>query len=419
MKLPILNLKPLGMNWVVDPNNSDYLPPDFISRLTRFRSSGALVESSSGVKYTKKDVLGKGSYGIVHSCVRSTDKKLVAIKTLIDASLESVIKETMIQSIIYQFTKDMKHPEVGLSGPYCPAVFEVGYDETTEKCYIVSELMRATTYKLLSTHDGYNDELETLVPTIFMQISTMLINLYNMLQFNHRDFKSDNCMYVRDEAGNINVRLIDFGFSCINYGKVQISGGEGMFKFCSLKSRDLTQFTYELYKYHKYFPDDLREVLEALLVFKDGEEICYMHKQCNDMEEWRDTYTFLNSNVANPNATPLTVLNVFKAYKNKKDWRSKLAFVPASIPKEMPAILLKCPSTKVYNPVTQRCVLATGAIGKALLLAAKSANNKRVSSAAVAIKHCPKDKPDYNPKTRRCVLPCKKGKKRNSTFKCA
>jgi len=418
MGLPVLNLKAVGMDWTIDPRKTNSIPPDFLSRLTRFRSDDQVVESRSGVIYTKKDVLGKGSYGIVHSCVRSTDNALVAVKTMAGADAEDLIEETLIQAIIYEFSKDLKHPEIGLTGPYCPALYEVGYDETNGNCYIVSELMRATTYKLLTTHDGYDEELERLVPTIFMQISTIMNDLYNRLGFNHRDFKSDNCMYIRESSGAIQTRLIDFGFSCINYGKVQISGGGGMFKFCSLKSRDLTQFIYEVYKFHRYLPDDLREVLKALLVFKDGDTVCYLDKKCEQMTEWKDIYGFLNTQVANPNGTPRTVFKVFKAYSQKKDWRKALAYSPIEIPREMPAVPLVCPANKIYNPITQRCVKVDGAVGTRLLAAAAAAPNKRVSAALIAIKNCSKEKPNYNPKTRRCLKACPEGKKRNSTFKC-
>jgi len=406
------------MNWVVDPRASSAIPDDAVSKLMRFRSDDSSVESSSGVVYKKVAVLGTGSYGSVVSCKRSTDNKLVAVKILDSSSVEDTLQETIIQTIIYQLTKDSKHPEVGLVGPYCPAVFEVGYDETNEQYFIVSELMIATTYKLLTSSDGFNDVLDTMVPTILIQLSTILNDLYGLIKFNHRDFKSDNCMYVRDDDGNIQVRLIDFGFSCINYGNIQISGGGGTFKFCSLKSRDLTQFIYELYKYHRYLPEDLREVMEAVLIFKTPDSICHMYKKCNEMTEWRDTYTFLNTELANPNGTPQAVLRVFKAYLAKKNWRKMLAYSPIALPSEKPAVPIVCPLNKVYNPNTQRCVKADGYTGKRLLEAARGSMNRKISAASVAIKACPSAKPNYNPKTRRCVLPCKKGKKRNTTFKC-
>lgn len=406
------------MNWVLDPHSSTSIPENAVSKLRRFRSDDESIESSSGIVYRKLAALGSGSYGSVVSCLRSTDKKKVAVKILTDSPIEDTLKETIIQAMIYQVSKDLKHPEIGLNGPYCPAVFEVGYDETTNQCFIVNEIMEGTTFKLLTASDGFNDVLESIVPTILIQISTMMIDLYKILQFNHRDFKSDNCMYVRNEDGEIQARLIDFGFSCVNYGNIQISGGGGTFTYCSLKSRDMTQYIYELYKFHPYLPDDIREVLQAILVFKTPESICYMYKKCNEMVNWRDTYTFLNTPLANPNGTPDAVLKIFKAYAAKKNWRKMLAYSPIELPSEKPAVPIVCPANKVYNPATQRCVKADGAIGKKLLLAARESKNRNVSAAAVGIKACPTRKPDYNPKTKRCVLPCGQGKRRNATFKC-
>jgi len=416
--LPSLNLKPLGMGWVIDPRSKNAMPDNAVSLLRNFKNEAETVISGSGIVYKKLAVLGQGSYGYVFSCERSTDKRKVAVKILSDTSIKDTINETIIQTIIYYATKDIKHPEIGLNGPYCPAVYEVGYDSITGESFIVSELMAGTTYKLLTASDGYNDILDTLVPTVLIQISTMLIDLYKLLKFNHRDFKSDNCMYMRDEMGNVQARLIDFGFSCINYGNVQISGGGGDFKFCSLESRDLTQYIYELYKYHGYLPQDLREVFEALLTFKEPGGTCQMYKDCEDMTEWRDTYKFLNSEVVNPNGRPQTVLNVFKAFLDKRNWKKELAYSTMKLPREKPAVPIRCPRNKVYNPNTQRCVSAAGTVGKRLLKSARNFKDKKTSAAVVGIKACPSKKPDYNPKTRRCVLPCKSGKKRNTTFKC-
>ena len=417
--LPSLNLKPLGMGWVIDPRSKNAMPDNAVSLLRNFKNKEDAVISSSGVVYKKLAVLGKGSYGYVFSCERSTDNLKVAVKVLSDTSIKDTINETIIQTIIYYATKDIKHPEIGLNGPYCPAVYEVGYDPETGESFIVSELMAGTTYKLLTASDGFNDVLDTLVPTILIQISTMLIDLYKILKFNHRDFKSDNCMYIRDKMGNVQARLIDFGFSCINYGNVQVSGGGGDFKFCSLESRDLTQYIYELYKYHGYLPRDLREVFEALLTFKEPDGTCEMYKKCQEMTEWRNTYTFLNSQIVNPNGRPQTVLNVFNAFLDKRDWRKELAYSVMKLPREKPAVPIRCPRNKVYNPNTQRCVSAVGAVGKRLLKSVQDFKDKKTSAATVSIKACPSKKPDYNPNTRRCVLPCKDGKKRNSTFKCA
>jgi len=421
MALVPINLAPFGMRWVLDPNFNVVLPPGFVSLLNTFVKSGERIISGTGVIYAIQGSLGRGSYGDVFLCKRSTDGKEVAVKAIVSRNLENDMSEVVIQTLIYLFTKDLKHPEIKLEGPYCPAIYEIGYENSTKTLFIVNEVMRATTYSLLETRKAAKDELRTLVPTIMCQLSTILIDLYRMFKFNHRDFKTDNVMYVRNFTGYPQMRLIDFGFSCINFGNMQVSGGGGSFKYCSLASRDLTQIMFELYKYHSYLPESIKDLLRSLLTFKMGSRICHMYQECDSMKDWKDTYDFLNTDVANPNGIPEVVFNVMATYLGKGDWRMMLKYVPKEspvLPKEGPAVPAICSKGKVHNPNTNRCVKANGALGKALIAAAASATNKRVASALIAIKHCTKGKPDYNPLTKRCVKSCPKGRKRNSTFKC-
>jgi hypothetical protein len=421
MALPLINLAPFGMRWTLNPATSVVLPPGFQSLLNPFVSVAGKFISGSGATYSVEESLGKGSYGEVFLCKRSTDSKQVAVKVVKTNNLENDISEVIIQTLVYLFTKDIKHPEIKFEGPYCPAVYEIGFDKSQGKLIIVNEVMRATTFKFLEDRKGEKEELRTLVPTILCQVSTMLIDLYRIFRFNHRDFKTDNIMYIRNYKGYPQMRLIDFGFSCVNIGNLQVSGGSGTFKYCSLASRDLTQVMFELFKYHKYLPVEIKDVLKSMLTFKVGPKVCEMYTECDNMKDWKDTYDFLNTDVTNPNGIPEVVFNVMATYLQKGDWRAHLAYVPhvsPVLPKEKPAVPIICSKGKVHNPNTNRCVKAEGQLGKALIAAAASATNKRVASALIAIKHCSKGRPNYNPLTKRCVKSCPKGRKRNSTFKC-
>lgn len=421
MQLAPIDLTPFGMRWVLNPASNVVLPPGYRSWLNTISRRADRIISSTGAFYQIQGSLGSGSYGEVFLCRRSTDGKEVAVKTVVSKNLDNDITEVIIQILVYLFTKDLKHPEIKLEGPYCPTVYEVGYEPSTQTLFLVNEVMRATTYTLLDTRKGEKEELRTLVPTILCQISTILIDLYRMFKFNHRDFKTDNVMYVRNARGYPQMRLIDFGFSCVNYGNLQVSGGSGSFKYCSLASRDMTQLMFELFKYHKYLPDEIKDVLKSLLTFRAGARVCHMYKECDNMKDWKDTYDFLNTDITNPNGIPEVVFNVMATYLGKGDWRALLAYTPVEspvLPKEQPAVPILCSKGKVHNPNTNRCVKANGALGKALIAAAASATNRRVASALIAVKHCSKAKPNYNPVTKRCVKSCPKGRKRNSTFKC-
>jgi hypothetical protein len=222
----------------------------------------------------------------------------------------------------------------------------------------------------------------------------------------------------------VQVRLIDFGFSCVTYNGIYIAGSGGpAFQHCFLPSRDMTQFLYEMYKYHPYLPAAVRSLLLAVLTFPGPSgRLCKMYKGCKGIKEWRNSYEFLNDKaVVNPNCQSNNLYLIARAFYEGKPWRpllqAGLATVP--IPIAAPAVAVaQCPAGKVWNPNTRRCVLATGAVGRALLATAAVAP-AAVGPAAIGIKACPATKPDYNPATRRCVKACPAGKRRNpATFKC-
>jgi hypothetical protein len=418
-ELPI-DLKPYGMNWFFDPINKIIVPKDYLSRLNKFtiakKEDGNLVIESNveGHLYTTKGILGKGTYGTVYLADRSDGKEITLKLIEPGVPIPGNIKESIVQLIVYELTKGLRHEEIGLFGPYAPALYEIGFSENTRQLFIVSEKMRATTNSMLKTRESRPDMLRIDVPNMLIQIATILEDLYVLCNFNHRDLKSDNCMYIRDEAGNMQIRLIDFGMSCLKYGKREITGSTIEFVHCSLKTRDMTQLLFELHRFHKYFPDDLKRVLEGLLTFKRDGVLCKMYEDCAKQTKWTNTYSYLNSDEPNPNCSPLVVINVMTAYKNKEDWKVHLDYVPG---KEVVknTLKIKVPKGRLLNPNTGRLVKADGKKGKELLVSSKKNKSKAKS---IGLKPCPTSQPIFNPFTRRCVSKCSPGHKRTSTFKC-
>lgn len=428
--LPI-DLKPFGMNWFFDPINKIIVPKDYLARLSKFamgkKEDGNIEIFSNGGEpsFLTKGVMGKGTFGTVYLADRSDGVEMVMKIIEPGVSIPGNLKEAIIQHVIFDLTKGIAHPEIGLYGPYAPALYQVGYIENTKQLFIASERLRATTKAMLETRVKHPDMLRKDCPQMLIQIATILEDLYVLCEFNHRDMKSDNCMYIRDQAGNMQVRLIDFGMSCMKYGDYEITGSTMDFMYCSLKTRDMTQLIFELQRFHKYMPADLMEVFEALLTFKRGASLCKMYEDCVGQKSWKDTYSYLNTEDPNPNCSPLVVINVMTAYKAGSNWRVHLDFVPgATVKKTSPKVTAKkaesaaksAPKGKLYNPETDRFVDANGKKGQELLADLK---NKKVSAEAIGLKSCPKDRPDFNPFTRRCVSSCDKGFKRNATFKCA
>ena len=403
------------MLWDLNPNSFSSVPMDWAKKINAVtEEADGKFKTQTGNTYTKGAYVGGGSFGKVYDCVRESDGKNIVMKIIANGNGYLLVKESIIQIVIVELTKDIKNGSL-LSGPFAPVLYEIGYNPTTKDCYIFSEKMRQTTHALIKSRELYPDDQRKDLGRVLLQISFMMEELWRLLKFNHRDFKSDNCMYIRDGAGNIQARLIDFGFSCIKFGNMQIEGGGATFRHCNLAGRDLTQYIYEIYKYHPYVPADMKNVFEKLLTFPMGGKPCFMFKKCGSgMKEWKDVYKFLNDDqIANPNGTPECVSSVIDKFLKGEDWTVALKYtalrrkvLPAPAPAAAPAaaVAKACPPDKILNPATGRCVNLKGEIGAAL---------RRAGVAA-----CPPSAPNYNPKTRRCVKACAAGKQRNATFKC-
>jgi hypothetical protein len=420
-----MDLRQYGLDWSLNADSSIAVPADFAKRINSVNVNLDTV-SFSGVNpnsYKLGTRLGGGTFGEVFECTRLRDGLKGVIKIAKSVDPYALIKEALIQIIIVDVTKDKKHPEIDFYGPYAPILYDIAYEPTTGTGYIVSQQMRKTIHASIweKKDPPLSAELPKMVGRALIQVSTMLEELGKMLNFNHRDFKTDNCMYFRDSANKVQVRLIDFGFSTITYNKMSISGKGIGFKHKYLPTRDMTQFMYELYAYHKYIPDALKAPLEDLLTFPNYGTVCKLYKGCGKVQSWRNTYTFLNSDIVmNPNGNPHVVKQVFLKVQAGLPYKLDLAYEPGmqGLFVAKPSVPIVPPNGKVYNPDTGRYVLATGAVGRKLLAEVGVAKDKGAVVAGIGLKKCPPLKPDFNPNTRRCVKACPSGKKRDAAFKC-
>jgi hypothetical protein len=422
-----INLRQFGIDWELTPDSMFVAPADYEDRINKVRIAGPNVEFH-GVnpnKYKIGGYLGGGTYGSVYECKRASDGLDCVMKIVKDAEAYNFMKEALIQIIIVETTKDKKHPEIGFYGPYAPILYDIAYDKTDKKGYIVSQKMRATVSALLKARasPALKPDLIQASSLVFIQLGTMLSELYRTLGFNHRDFKTDNCMYIRDHLNQVQIRLIDFGFSFIRFHKLKIRVSTFDFQFNSLAKRDLTQFMYELYTYHKYLPAEVTKPLEDLLTFPVGKDVCRMYAGCDRMKEWKNTYEYLNSDkIENPNGDALVVKKVFMKVQMGHAYKGDLAWAPGMMGLFVakPAVPVKAAKGKIYNPDTGRYVAVSGVVGKRLLaqINAAKAANKNAVAAGLGVKICKEPKPVLNPKTKRCVKACAKGQVRNKSFRC-
>jgi hypothetical protein len=424
----VINLKQFGLNWTISSDDPVVIPDDFLKLINKvdverniFRFRGV-----NNYNYIRGKFLGGGTYGQVYECIREDDNLPCVIKIVEGVRLYDIIKESLIQ-ILVEKTKNIKNPAINFNGPYAPIFYSIGFNERSGVGYIVTEQMRNTVEKMLEARKGKGMTQDLIAASCItmVQISTMLKDLNKLLRFNHRDFKTDNCMYIRN-ANGIQLRLIDFGFSYVRLNKLRISCTGIGFKHSSLVTRDLTQFMYELYRNHNgYLPKEIKTPLQDLLTFPVNDTVCKMYKGCPGVQRWRNTYEFLNSEtIVNPNGDPAVVRKVFLNVYNNLPYKADLAYAPGmqGLFVAKPAIPIQPPAGKIYNPATGRYVLLDGAIGRLLVnqLDAVNPGDKNGVAAGIGIKACKSPKPNYNPKTRRCVKACPDGRVRNATtFKCA
>jgi serine/threonine protein kinase len=462
----MLHLAQFGLNWSINTEDAGttVIPDDYKTKISVVSTLGSdyTVSRPDGTKhiYRKGTKLGAGTFGEVSECslvdkvggvAGPGDYIMKEMRFDDERDLKNSLRESIIQVIIAKETERSEYPEFNLKGPFAPRVYNFAYNAATDKVYIFAERMRKTVRDLVKGWEA-GAESGRDVAVMLLRVAIVLSELFNKFGFNHRDFKSDNCMYIRDAAGNIMPRVIDFGFSCIKFNKLTINTNMRHFRYCSIGGRDMTQFIYEIAKYFPNVTKKFAPVARALLTFKRGDKVCDMLRGDCGIGRWGNTYDFVNTQSGqNPNGHPGVVRNVCNAFIKGEDWKARLLWPrPGTVHLPLPKVTKKrapsknpvpvvakvvdsrkakaCPAEKPdYNPKTRRCVKScppgkTRGPGfkcvKAPLPALAVAPLPVHVPAVAPMKACPSAKPNYNPKTKRCVKACPSGQKRNSTFKC-
>ena len=120
------------------------------------------------------------------------------------------------------------------------------------------------------------------------------------LSFNHRDLKDDNIMYTKIGDKMI-YKLIDFGFSCLQWNQLQIKTSLQfpIERPCFKEGRDLAQLIYYLIYFQGYnFSARLNEWMRSrLFVNYSGSRVSLSNWISTPQEiPWPYTYGFFNRN---------------------------------------------------------------------------------------------------------------------------
>lgn len=392
-----MDLRPFGIAHVLTPQSKlSKLGSHSVSHadvVENYAGNVTGFEFESGT-YTRITTLGAGMYGTTHR-VEDGEGNDFAVKVVRVGrnDLHGFLKECIIQILLEKGSRNKAH------GPYVPVVYEVGYNRETERAFLRTERLEQTAYTYINDHSP--EENDKIVPAMLTQISKILYRFGRRFQFNHRDLKTDNIMF-RTVDGKIRFKLIDFGYSCITWRGLNISGN-GYFsarKTCFRTDRDLTQLMYNVARYHTAnISDELHERIREMIVANVGKaHVCDMVVGCNKLEQWRNTYNFLNrKNVFVPGGEPMAVVDEMQRFRNGLPFQG--------FPPRARSPMKPCEHGKVRNPVTRRC--------------------KTTQPERGQVKQCAEGKV-WNPVTRRCKTfrpelenpeyekPCKEGKVRNS-----
>lgn len=293
-----------------------------------------VIRNNNTVTFTKKDgseikmnlskQLGKGSYGAAWSTDVEIDKGVKLIVKIIGSShIKSksalanyeydIVQEAFTQIIIYEATKDIILPEINLSGPFAPKLFFIGKD--SNNFYIVSERLEANVNDFLK-----NLPTTEFIKTTIVQLSKILEILYDKIKFNHRDFKPDNIMFKMIDK-KINVRLIDFGFSCLKYRELSISAISSEIYasqlHCKSKIRDMHSFLYYLVYYTAYrrIQCPVKRLIKALMETSYGRYPADWSASYNMF----NTYNSEGAKTAAVNCSFGVVYNIFLSIKFSSD----------------------------------------------------------------------------------------------------
>jgi len=329
-----IDLSRYGIDFIFDPAKGiDAIPEDFADKVSKISVSDNIYTFTSlrGFKnvYTLGLEIGAGSFGNVYRCKREGNITPMVIKIKSDIDVMNLIKESLIQIIIYNTS--LTYNSKGITGPFTPQLFDVGYNPLTNTYCIVSEYVQDTVRHVLQdTPIANTEKSDMFIVNVLSQLCIMLSYLFTNLQFNHRDLKTDNIMVNVTKTGLLRVYLIDFGFSCVHYDGLIIEGNDAEFAVCSNESRDLTQLLYEINFNAKikqfYFSQRFRNLLVDLLLAPNGGEICLLNEGCKGLKEWKNTYRFLNVEQSTPNCEPDVVLDILKLYLDGADYKNRLPF---------------------------------------------------------------------------------------------
>lgn len=400
-----MDFRPYGIDLVLKPStklqsiNASLIQTGFIKATLRLE---VLEFSFPSGDYKVQRILGEGTYGITYS-VQGPDNKPYAVKLIQfeKDSARAFLKECMIHILLMQESKNEKN------GPYVPIFYEVGYDEYRKTAFIRTEMLDGSYDSLIRNVSQPKNDI--LIPYTLIKISEILDFFNIRLRFNHRDLKGDNIMFKKKSETAVELKLIDFGLSCLTWKGIRINGeGYSGLKSCYKPDRDLSQFLYSLARFErKYISNELLIRLEQILhAIIGNKQECDALTDCPlyGLKDWYSSYNFYNrSNVKIPSAIPTVIKQEMIRFREGKPFQGFIQEKMA--PKQFKKTLKQCKKGEIWDIQTQQCKRKTYkkpcGKGKVRNPLTNDCQTVPIPISILDMKPCPKGK-RYNPITQRC-----------------
>jgi serine/threonine protein kinase len=244
--------------------------------------------------------MGKGTYGSAY-LVKPNYENTTYIMKVVDVQsskeIRDVLGEAIMNILLYEGTAFEPN------GPFVPKVYEIGITSDNKSVCVRYERMDNILTAYIEKHSISENEI--LIPQTLLQIIDMCELLETKFQFNHRDLKSDNIMYVLKD-GKPQWRFIDLGASCMKWNGYIIDS-KSIFKSerpCTHIGRDITFLVTEFVIDIRNISNSLRNLLKSFISFPIRGQVCALNSlQCKhaNYKSWNNLYDLLNnSNVINP-----------------------------------------------------------------------------------------------------------------------
>ena len=304
-----MDLSPFGINVTLGPEtNVDSLG---IKNILIARRNGSVL--NIGNDYGIVQLLGRGIYGETYKGY-DDNNGIFAVKIISSpSSLNLVIKECIINILLG------KESEGRENGPYAPRFYKIGYNPITSEVYIVTELLTGTLHSFIKAN-GEQENDKMLIDAL-IQVSEILLFFGDRLQFNHRDLKPDNIMFLKNSYGAYEFKLIDFGLSCLNYNGLSIVATKFFKnKICYKKDRDMPQLLYAIISFYgSSISDNLFKTINRMLLAYSNGSKQYMKY----LPTWLNSYNYLNrSNITVPTGEPVAVKRILQNYYRGKSFKA-------------------------------------------------------------------------------------------------